>query len=130
MRFGESIHMHRNWDEVDLGRLKQLLETSFQKTLSQDYFANAAVEAVYISDSYRAGAVITRIGEVAYLDKFAVTEEAQGEGLGRTIRSTPSTSNMLTDASKAMSGTCSGAVSMISGRSANVSIRQCEHAQL
>ena len=85
VRFGESIHMHRNWDEVDLGRLKQLLETSFQKTLSQDYFANAAVEAVYISDSYRAGAVITRIGEVAYLDKFAVTEEAQGEGLGRAV---------------------------------------------
>ncbi len=85
VRFGENIQVHRNWDDIDLGRLKQLLESSFQKTLSQDYFATVTIEAAYVSDSYRAAAVISRVGDIAYLDKFAVTEEAQGEGLGRAV---------------------------------------------
>ena len=37
---------------------------------------------VYLAESYRATAIVTRGGAVPYLDKFGVTPEAQGEGIG------------------------------------------------
>ena len=36
-------------------------------------------------ENYRAVAILTHDGVVPYLDKFAVTPRAQGEGLGRSI---------------------------------------------
>ena len=40
---------------------------------------------VYLSETYRATAILTLEDGVPYLDKFAVTNEAQGEGIGGSI---------------------------------------------
>jgi len=85
VRYGENIQVCKNWSDVDQGRLKNLLESSFQKTLSEDYFESTDLAAVFVSDSYRAAAVIVQEEDIVRLDKFSVTEEAQGEGLGRSL---------------------------------------------
>ena len=87
VRMGENIRALHDWDEVDQPRLRVLLEGSFRKALRADYFDITPLHAAYISDSYRAAAIICRdaASEVVRLDKFAVTEEAQGEGIGRAL---------------------------------------------
>ena len=85
VRYGENIQTFSDWADVDKDRLKQLLESSFQKTLAADYFEATPLAAAMISDSYRAGAVIVQEDGIVRMDKFAVTEEAQGEGLGRNV---------------------------------------------
>lgn len=85
VRLGERIITSRKWADIDQERLRALLETSFGKSLAPDYFDTTALEVAYLSEAYRAAALITRGEGVAYLDKYAVTEKAQGEGLGGAV---------------------------------------------
>ncbi len=85
VRRGEHITVASSWDEIDTDRLRTLLETGFGRSLDDDYFAKTALDSAYISESYRAAAIITHGGPVAQLDKYAVAEEARGEGLGRAL---------------------------------------------
>ena len=39
----------------------------------------------WVSENYRAAVILTGDGPQPYLDKFAVLDEAQGEGLGRAV---------------------------------------------
>lgn len=83
IRKGEIIKSYSRWKQVDLNRLKQLIESSFGRRLVNDYFAKTTLHRAYISANYRAALIITLENEIAHLDKFAVAEDAQGEGLGR-----------------------------------------------
>jgi acetylglutamate synthase len=85
IRRGEKIHAHASWDDVDTERLRTLIESSFRRTLTEDYFTRTCPVCVYVSEHYRAAIVLTREGSLTYMDKFAVSEDAQGEGLGRAI---------------------------------------------
>lgn len=82
---GEKVLRFDSWDGVDLARMKSLVESSFGRTLVADYFDKTAPHRIYVSETYRAAMVITREEGFAYLDKFAVLDEAQGEGLGRAV---------------------------------------------
>jgi acetylglutamate kinase len=86
VRKGERVMLFENTlDGVDLPRLKHLLETCFGRALVDDYFEKKDFFRIYVTESYRATAVITREGVIPYLDKFAVTNRAQGEGVGGTL---------------------------------------------
>ena len=85
VRRGEKIMRFRSWDEVDKVRLTTLIESAFGRSLVDNYFSITDLECAYISESYRAAAIMTRQGDISSLDKFAVENEARGEGLGRTI---------------------------------------------
>jgi len=85
VRRGEKLEVHTSWDTLDLPRLQLLIESSFGRKLAPDYFERTTPSAVYCSEHYRAAIVLTREGGLTYMDKFAVSEEAQGEGLGRAI---------------------------------------------
>jgi len=87
LRRGERVRCFENFDEVDRDRLRTLLETCFDRKLDDRYFESKQCERIYLTDSYRATAIITREGDgdIPYLDKFAVTREAQGLGLGASI---------------------------------------------
>jgi bifunctional N-acetylglutamate synthase/kinase len=85
VRRGEAIHAYDSWEGLDLERLRTLVESSFGKRLTTDYFDTTRPYRVYVSEHYRAAIVILRVGELTYMDKFAVVDEAQGEGLGRAI---------------------------------------------
>lgn len=86
VRLGENVNALHDWSAVDTARLRKLLESSFGKRLSRGYFDDVVLNTAYISDSYRAAAIICDgPDDLVRLDKFAVTEEAQGEGIGSAL---------------------------------------------
>lgn len=90
IRRGEAVQRHDDgFDGIDLPRLRALLEQCFGRALHAEYFDVKRPHRVYLADSYRATAIVTLedVGgnAVPYLDKFAVTPEAQGEGIGGSI---------------------------------------------
>jgi bifunctional N-acetylglutamate synthase/kinase len=85
VRRGEKVVCHDSWDAVDLPRLRALLEACFARRLDSAYFEQKSPYKVYLAESYRATAILTMENGIPYLDKFAVTSEAQGEGIGGSI---------------------------------------------
>lgn len=85
VRRGERVTRHEGWTQIDTARMRVLLEECFGRTLDEDYFTHKEPYRVYLAQSYRATAILTLEDGVPYLDKFAVTTEAQGEGIGGSI---------------------------------------------
>jgi len=85
IRMGESIIAHTNIDNVDCQKIAELLETSFKKSLKDDYFDSLGECNIYITQCYRAAAIVRSYKGMPYLDKFVVANEAKGEGLGKTL---------------------------------------------
>ncbi|KAF1710444.1 acetylglutamate kinase [Pseudoxanthomonas kalamensis DSM 18571] len=85
VRRGERVLRFESWEGVDRARMKELIENSFRRTLLPDYFERTTPFRIYVSETYRAAMILTREEGFAYLDKFAVLDEAQGEGLGRAV---------------------------------------------
>ena len=83
VRRGERVDVHTSWKTLDRERLHALIETGFRRTLVADYFERTQLFKAYVSENYRAALILTREGGFTYLDKFAVADDAQGEGLGR-----------------------------------------------
>ena len=50
-----------------------------------DYFEKTKLLRAYVSENYRTAVILTDEAEGVYLDKFAVLDDAQGEGLGRAV---------------------------------------------
>lgn len=68
------------------GELGRLIETCFQRTLRSDYFEKLQLQSLIRSSSGRAAAIIADgVNGLAYLDKFVVTPDAQGEGIGAAL---------------------------------------------
>lgn len=85
IRRGERVEAHESLDEIDQARLAELVATCFGRALAPDYFEQRAFRRIYVSESYRATAIVTAEAGLPYLDKFAVTQKAQGEGLGGSV---------------------------------------------
>jgi bifunctional N-acetylglutamate synthase/kinase len=85
VRRGERVSRHEGWSLIDTPRMRSLLEECFGRALDQGYFLEKEPYRVYLAESYRATAILTLEDNVPYLDKFAVTTEAQGEGIGGSI---------------------------------------------
>ena len=91
VRRGEKVLRFESWDGVDQNRLRALIDSSFApRRLAADYFERTRPYRVYVSEHYRTAMILTleHVDEkrgLPYLDKFAVLEEAQGEGLGRAV---------------------------------------------
>jgi acetylglutamate kinase len=85
VRRGERVLCYDSLEGVDRPRLRQLLEACFGRQLDGDYFDKKAFHRIYLADSYRATAIITHGQGVPYLDKFAVTTQAQGAGEGGSL---------------------------------------------
>jgi acetylglutamate kinase len=87
---GERVRVIESFDDVDRPRLKALLESCFGRALDPNYFERKRPYRIYLAESFRAVAILTHEGQlgqqgVPYLDKFAVTTEAQGAGVGGSI---------------------------------------------
>lgn len=85
IRMGERIRCHSDLSSIDRDRLVGLLENSFGRRLLTDYFESKALYKIFLADSYRATAILTMEDGIPYLDKFAVTTEAQGDGVGGSL---------------------------------------------
>ena len=85
VRRGEKVSRHEGWSVIDTPRMRGLLEECFGRALDDGYFLEKEPYRVYLAESYRATAILTLEDGAPYLDKFAVTTEAQGEGIGGSI---------------------------------------------
>lgn len=86
VRKGERIIEFDAFDEASRERARELLETSFGRRLQADYFDHLPLGCVLASESFGAMAIVLEgVGGIPYLDKFAVTPEAQGAGLGAAV---------------------------------------------
>jgi acetylglutamate kinase len=85
VRRGERVIEAASWNELDLHRLRGLVESAFGRRLLPDYFETTKLHRAYVSENYRAAVILTAEDAGIYLDKFAVLDDAQGEGLGRAV---------------------------------------------
>lgn len=85
VRRGERVLQVASWDALDLPRLRGLIESSFGRELAADYFERTPLLRAYASENYRAAVILVEAEGMTYLDKFAVLDDAQGEGLGRAV---------------------------------------------
>uniref|UniRef100_A0A0D9S130 N-acetylglutamate synthase, mitochondrial n=1 Tax=Chlorocebus sabaeus TaxID=60711 RepID=A0A0D9S130_CHLSB len=80
----------RRLDELDQGRLVDLVNASFGKKLRHDYLASLRprLHSIYVSEGYNAAAILTMepvLGGTPYLDKFVVSSSRQGQGSGQML---------------------------------------------
>lgn len=86
VRKGEAINVFTDPDADTLARVKTLVEKSFHRTLRDGWFESLNDPLVLLSETGRAAAIMTEgVDGIPYLDKFTVTSEAQGEGLGAAV---------------------------------------------
>jgi acetylglutamate kinase len=86
VRKGEGIRHLENPDAETLDDVARRVEASFGRTLKANWIESLVDPAVLLSESRRAAAVIVRGQDgFPYLEKFIVTPEAQGEGLGAAM---------------------------------------------
>lgn len=84
LRRGATVTRHTGLDGVDRRALIDALASSFGRTVSEDVVARA-YRHCYVADDYRGVALLAGCPYGGYLDKFAVTAVARGEGLGRDL---------------------------------------------
>jgi len=85
VRRGEKVLRATAWEQLDSARLRELIESSFGRRLVDDYFRRTRLFRAYVSENYRTALILTEAEGFTYLDKFAVLDDAQGEGLGRAV---------------------------------------------
>jgi GNAT superfamily N-acetyltransferase len=86
LRKGARIQRHTGLSGVDVARLRELLESSFGRPPNPDLFSRP-LRHCYLEHEYRGAALIVDTALGSYLSKFAVTREAQGEGIGQDLMS-------------------------------------------
>ena len=86
IRRGEQIDWFDAVPDERAGALEAMLEQSFSRKLRKDWRSGRNLAGLLLAESGRAAALIARgVDDVPYLDKFVVTPEAQGEGLGAAL---------------------------------------------
>ena len=84
IRRGAILSSHARLDELDRERLRALLASAFGRPPVEELFGRE-VARVYLEEGYRGVAILIDTPLGAYLTKFAVDREAQGEGMGRDL---------------------------------------------
>ncbi len=84
IRQGSAITHFLDMTGVDRSRLQTLIETAFGRTLLEN-FLTQPIHALYLADDYRGVAIITNTSTGYYLTKFAVNQQARGEGVGHDL---------------------------------------------
>ncbi len=84
IRRGSHVDCYTSYDNVDVQRLRDLIQRAFDKPAAADLF-DRPVTAIYVERDYRGAALITPAPVGSYLSKFAVDVAARGEGLGSDL---------------------------------------------
>ncbi len=84
LRRGARIVRREGWNGVDLTRIRELLASSFGKPPREEFFKTVPAR-VFLEEAYRGCAILVDTPLGAYLTKFAVSSEAQGEGIARDL---------------------------------------------
>jgi acetylglutamate kinase len=85
VRRGAHVRALTSRTASDEARIKGVLEQAFGRTLRDDYFERRPNVRIFIAGDYTAVAIVDGTGPAPYLDKFAVTAEAQGAGIAASM---------------------------------------------
>jgi acetylglutamate kinase len=85
IRKGERIQRVQDFAQLDAEINCGLIEQAFGRNLRETYWDSLDFQFAITSDSHRALALVTSQNGLPYLDKFAVLDEARGEGLGAAV---------------------------------------------
>ncbi|PKA13867.1 acetylglutamate kinase [Leptospira meyeri] len=78
------IRVCHSTEDVDMPRVFQLIEESFDKPLKPEFY-NTKFDVLFLEESYRACAWMQKTEHGYLLSKFAVNGVARGAGVGRDI---------------------------------------------
>lgn len=81
---GTEVDRYSSYAELDVARLRALLEASFGRRARDDLFEREPL-AIYVERGYRAAAILEPSPVAPFLTKFAVEPLARGEGMGRDL---------------------------------------------
>ncbi len=81
---GAAISTSQGWTGVDQGKVRELLESAFERTVRPEFFEREPL-AVHLESEYRGMALVEKGEHAAFLSKFAVLPVARGEGLGQDL---------------------------------------------
>jgi ribosomal protein S18 acetylase RimI-like enzyme len=84
LRRGARIERKDSYADVDIERMRQLLTSSFGRPPTDAFFSRDVLR-LYFEQGYRGAAILVGTPLGAYLTKFAVEREAQGEGIARDL---------------------------------------------
>lgn len=84
VRRGAILSSHDTLAALDRDRLRALLESAFGRPPVESFFERS-IKRVVLEEGYRGVAILVDTPLGAYLTKFAVDREAQGEGMGRDL---------------------------------------------
>lgn len=84
LRRGAPITVYQGLESLDTGRLRGLLEASFGRPPVEGFFSRP-LSRVYLEEGYLGTALVVDTALGGYLTKYAVTRQAQGEGIGHDI---------------------------------------------
>ncbi len=79
-KISESVLSFKKLKDVDIDKLRIMIENSFNKKLKDDYFEKLSKRnpVIYITENYTAAAIVTReLNNYAYLDKLCVHTQHQ-----------------------------------------------------
>ncbi len=84
LRKGSQVSVYSGVQDLNVARLRELLEAAFGRPLATDFFSRP-ISRAYLEHDYRGAGLVVETGLGGYLTKFAVTRQAQGEGIGHDI---------------------------------------------
>ena len=84
LRRGARIERKASYAEIDLARVRQLISSSFGRPATEAFLAREIL-CLYLEQGYRGAAILVETKLGAWLTKFAVDQEAQGEGIARDL---------------------------------------------
>jgi acetylglutamate kinase len=85
VRLGEQIEVHQDLSALDVDEVHSLLEKAFGRNVDRRHLEEMEPYRVFVAADRSAIAIVTIERGIPYLDKFAVTAESQGVGLGVSI---------------------------------------------
>ena len=85
VRRGERIIEAASLEALDLDRMDTLISQAFGRKPVAGYWDQLDFDHAFVTENYRAAAITARLDGAVYLDKFAVLDDARGEGLGRAV---------------------------------------------
>ena len=84
IKLGSEILELSGWDGVNKSKVRHIVENSFGRPLKPDYF-DKPVSNIFLDSKYKGVAVIRKVEDMYYMDKFCVAGSAQGEGVASDI---------------------------------------------
>ena len=85
VRRGERLLEIADRRALDEAKLSALIAESFGRAPVEGYFDQLKLDRAFVTENYRAAAIAARLDDATYLDKFAVSDAARGEGLGGAV---------------------------------------------